>query len=98
MQVCRTVVGSSCSSYCSCDSATTGAGGPGEVSSDVSLCAVEEAGTSPGAGGHLACDRVVAKTSCVENNGAGGLGEEERFRFLLTGFLAWLTGCRISTR
>jgi hypothetical protein len=52
----------------------------------VSLCVVEEVGTSPGAGRRWAFDRVVAKTSCVENDGAGGLDKGERFRFLLTGF------------
>jgi hypothetical protein len=50
-----------------------------------SVCMVGEAATGPGAGGRLACDRVMAKTSCVENDGAVGLGEEKRFRFLLTG-------------
>jgi hypothetical protein len=85
MQVYRTVVGSSWSSYWSSDSIPTGAGGPGEVSSDVLLCAVREAGTGPCAGGRLACDRVVARTSYAENDGAGELGEEERLRLLLTG-------------
>jgi hypothetical protein len=59
MQVWRTVVGSSWSSYWSRDSVPPGAGGPGEVSS-----ACDEAWTGPGAGGCLEFDRVVANTSC----------------------------------
>ncbi len=86
MQVCRIVVGSSWSSYYwSSDSVPTGAGGPGEVSSDVSLCEVREAGTGPCAGGRLAFDGVVARTSCAENDGTGELCEEERLCLLLTG-------------
>ena len=60
MEVWRTVVGSSWSSYWSSDSVLPTAGGPGEVSKaggpgEVSLA---------GAGGRLVFDRVVANTSC----------------------------------
>jgi hypothetical protein len=59
MQVWRTVVGSSWSSYWSRDSVPPGAGGSGEVSS-----AGDEARTDLGAGGRLEFDRVVANASC----------------------------------
>jgi hypothetical protein len=60
MQVWRTVVGSSWSSYWSRDSVAPGAGGPGEVWSDG-----DESRTGPGAGGRLEFARVVANTSCL---------------------------------
>ncbi len=59
MEVWRTVVGSSWSSYWSSDSVLPGAGGPGEVS-----LAGDEDETGPGAGGRLVFDGVVANTSC----------------------------------
>ncbi len=59
VQVCRTVVRSSWSSYWSRNSVPPGAGGPGEVSS-----AGDEARAGPGTGGRLEFDRVVANTSC----------------------------------
>ncbi len=51
------------------------------------MCEVREAGTGPCAGGRVACDRVVARTSCAESAGAGELGEAERLRLMLTGVL-----------
>jgi hypothetical protein len=59
MEVWRTVVRSSWSSYWSRDSVLPGAGEPGELSS-----AGDEDETGPGAGGRLGFDRVVANTSC----------------------------------
>ena len=59
MQVWRTVVGSSWSSYWSRDSVPPGAGGPGEVS-----LAGDAARTGPGAARRLEFDRVVANASC----------------------------------
>ncbi len=59
MQVWRTVVGSSWSSYWSRDSVAPGAGGPGAIWSGGDDCR-----TGLGAGGRLELDRVVANTSC----------------------------------
>ena len=78
MEVWRTVVGSSWSSYWSSDSVLPTAGGPGEVSKAGGPGEVSKAGgpgevskaggpgevSLAGAGGRLVFDRVVANTSC----------------------------------
>jgi hypothetical protein len=78
MQVCRTVVGSSWSSYWSRDSVPPGAGWPGEV-----LNTGVEGRTGPDAGRRLEGARVVANTSCFGFKGAGGLSDGEWFRLFL---------------
>ena len=59
MHVCRTVVGSSWSSYWSRDSVASGAGGPSEIWSGG-----DDSRRATGAGGRFELDRVVANTSC----------------------------------